>query len=228
MKRADELFRFETRSSPSALIASTWETTSGDEGTFISVAQAAWGLVVTRQAGQTWLVVRGPEAEASPAPVPRDAEFFGIEFTLGSFMPALPLRHLVGRGLVLPQLSAKAFWLDNSPWELPQPHNADVFVERLVRAGLMFHDPVVSAALADDDPCGLSVRSVERRVVRATGLTRGTIRQIRRAERAVDLLGRGLPPLEVARRTGYADQSHLTRSLKRFIGQTPAHIAAGP
>jgi len=59
-------------------------------------------------------------------------------------------------------------------------------------------------------------------------LTRGAIRQIRRAERAVELLGSGVPPLEVARRAGYADQPHLTRSLKRFVGQTPSQIAAGP
>jgi hypothetical protein len=228
MKRADELFLFEKRSSRSPLIASSWETQSGDEGAFISVAEATWEMVVTRQAAQPWLVVRGPETEASTAPVPRDAEFFGIQFTFGTFMPDLSLRHLVGQGLVLPQLSATSFWLDNSPWELPQPHNADVFVDRLVRAGLLVHDPVVSEALSDDDLGGLSARSVERRVVRATGLTRGMIRQIRRAERAVELLGQGLRPLEVARRAGYADQPHLTRSLKRFVGQTPSQIAPRP
>jgi hypothetical protein len=228
MKRAVELFRFETRPSRSPLIASIWQTQSGDEGSFISVAEARWEIVVTRQPGYSWLVVRGPETKASIAPVPRDAEFFGIQFTLGTFMPDLSLRHLVGHGLVLPQLSASSFWLDNCPWELPQPHNADVFVDRLVRAGLLVHDPVVSAALSDDDPCGLSARSVERRVARATGLTRSTIRQIRRAEHAVDLLGRGVAPLEVARRAGYTDQPHLTRSLRRFVGQTPSQIAPCP
>jgi AraC-like DNA-binding protein len=44
----------------------------------------------------------------------------------------------------------------------------------------------------------------------------------------VELLGSGVPPLEVARRAGYADQPHLIRSLKRFVGQTPSQIAAGP
>ena len=63
--------------------------------------------------------------------------------------------------------------------------------------------------------------------MRATGLTRGAIRQIRRAERAVDLLGRGVPALDVVRLAGYADQPHLARSLQRFVGQTPTRIAAG-
>jgi hypothetical protein len=109
--------------------------------------------------------------------------------------------------------------------ELPQPDNADVFFDRLVRAGLLVHDPVASAAVQDGVE-GLSTRSVERRVARATGLTRGAIRQIRRAERAVELLGRRVPALDVARQAGYADQPHLTRSLKRFVRQTPSQIGA--
>jgi len=31
----------------------------------------------------------------------------------------------------------------------------------------------------------------------------------------------------VVHETGYYDQAHLTRSLQRFIGQTPARIAQG-
>ena len=61
---------------------------------------------------------------------------------------------------------------------------------------------------------------------RATGLTLGGIGQIRRAERAVGLLRLGLPPLDVADQAGYADQSHLTRSLRRFVGRTPSQVAA--
>jgi len=87
------------------------------------------------------------------------------------------------------------------------------------------HDPVVPAAV-QGDAAGLSRRSVERRVSRATGLTLGTIGQIRRAERAVELLCRGASPLDAADQAGYADQSHLTRSLTRFAGRTPAQVAA--
>ena len=31
---------------------------------------------------------------------------------------------------------------------------------------------------------------------------------------------------EVARRTGYADQPHLIRSLRRLVGQTPSRVAS--
>ena len=43
----------------------------------------------------------------------------------------------------------------------------------------------------------------------------------RRIHRARTLLDGGLPPSEVAYRTGFADQSHLTRAFKEATGKTP-------
>jgi hypothetical protein len=224
MKRAVELFTLERRSACSPFVEETWHTRSEPEEYFISVAASHWQMVVTRQWGAARLTVRGPETKATTLPIPQDAEFFGIQFMLGTFIPSLQPGQLVDRSLTLPQATSTSFWLNGSAWELPGPDNADVFVDRLVRAGLLVHDPVASAGLQRDVK-GLSTRSVERRVSRATGLTRGAIAQIRRAEVAVELLTQGVPALDVTHKAGYADQPHLTRSLKRFMGQTPSQIA---
>jgi len=46
-----------------------------------------------------------------------------------------------------------------------------------------------------------------------------------RVDRAVELIGNGGVNLsQVASRTGFADQSHMTRWLRRFIGLTPAQL----
>jgi AraC-like DNA-binding protein len=65
---------------------------------------------------------------------------------------------------------------------------------------------------------------VQRRFVRATGLPLAVIRQIERARYATTLLQGGVPILETAARAGYADQAHLTRALRHYIGQTPARL----
>ena len=225
MKRAVELFTFELQSSRSPMIEQTWQTCSEPAESFISVAVSHWEMVVTRQRGTARLTVRGPETKATTAPIPEDAEFFGIQFSLGTFMPGLPPGQLVDGSLTLPQAAKTSFWLDGDGWELPGPDNADVFVDRLVRAGLLVHDPVVPAALRGEFD-GWSRRSVERRVSRATGLTQGAIERIRRAERAVELLRLGLSPIDAADQAGYADQPHLTRSLRRFTGRTPSQVPA--
>ena len=224
MKRAAELFALEARPSRSPFVERTWRTLSTpEEGWFISVAATHWEMVVTRQRGAPWLTVRGPETKATAVPIPRDAEFFGIQFRAGTFMPALPPGRLVDRAVTLPAATRRSFWLGGSAWEHPGPDTADIFVDRLVRAGLLVHDPIVAEAL-HIDVAGFSARSLERRVARATGLSRGAVARIRRAERSVALLSRGVPASEVARRTGYADQPHLTRSLRRLVGQTPKQI----
>ena len=225
MKRALDLFTIDRRAPRSAFVDETWWTRSARAGSFMSVAVTHWELVVTRQRGPGRVTVRGPETKATTVPIPEEAEFFGIQFSLGTFMPSLPPDQLVDRALTLPRATSTSFRLDGSTWELPDRHNADVFVDRLIGAGLLVHDPITSAAV-HGDAGGLSTRSLERRVSRVTGLTRGMIRQIRRAERAVELLSGGMSAVDVARQAGYADQPHLSRSLKRFVGLTPSQITA--
>jgi AraC-like DNA-binding protein len=188
----------------------------------VSVAESHWQLVVTTYQEHTVVVAQGPTDRARVSPLPQGAEFFGIVFPLGTFMPGLPFATL-GGARVLPEAGSCKFWLDGSRWEIPTAGNADVFVERLRKRDVVAHDGHVSRALqAEEDP--VSIRTTQRRVRRATGMTQSAIRQISRAYDAVDALGQGAQPTDVATRLGYADQPHLTRSLSRFIGQTPAQV----
>ncbi len=52
----------------------------------------------------------------------------------------------------------------------------------------------------------------------------GQFIKLDRARQAADLLAQGVSILDTVDQAGYADQPHLTRSLKHFIGQTPAQI----
>jgi len=90
-----------------------------------------------------------------------------------------------------------------------------------VRDDVLVRDPLVNAALQDQVP-EMASRTVRHRFLRATGLTQNHILQFERVQQAVTLLGQGLSILDVVYQLGYYDQPHLTRSMKRFIGKTPA------
>jgi len=47
-----------------------------------------------------------------------------------------------------------------------------------------------------------------------------------RLERALALLREGLPASEIAQRTGFADQSHLTRWARRIYDRTPGQLVS--
>ena len=224
MKRATKIFQLEEREADSPFIDTVWRTRSAPAESFISIAKTHWQIVVWTQANQTHLTVRGPETRATAVPIPANADFIGVQIKVGAFMPDLPILSLVDHDLTLPLSIGNSVRLNGSTFEIPTYDNADSFVNKLAREGLLVNDRVVNAILRGRET-DLSQRSVERRIRRATGLTLGAIRQIERAKEAADLLDQGATILDVVLRAGYADQAHLTRSLKCCMGQSPAQIA---
>jgi hypothetical protein len=214
---------FDYRTSDSPLVGLMWRTQSAAPDSFISAAFSTMEMVVTRQKDGIHFSVLGPGTRASRAPIPEEADFFGITFKLGTFMPCLPANQLVDGGINLPTAVSRSFWLQGSAWEFPTFDNADTFVERLARQGLLAYEPMVESALKGQMK-DVSLRSVQRRFQRVTGLTHGTVYQIERARRAMKLLQDGVSILDTVDQAGYYDQSHMTRSLKLLMDQTPAQI----
>ncbi|NMB88260.1 MAG: helix-turn-helix transcriptional regulator [Chloroflexi bacterium] len=218
------IFDFDTRGSELPLVQSIWRSRSEGGGSFISTATSQWEMVVTQQKDHLTLSVRGPETRASLAPVPVEAEFFGVVFQHGVFMPQLPKSELVDHAIHLTASIKNRFQFLGSTWEFPTFDNIDTFVARLVRAGILSFDTTVADVLGGQT-LYLSQRSIQRRFLYVTGLTYKTIQQIKRARQASLLLKEGVPIAETAHETGYFDQAHLTNSLKRYYGQTPVEIA---
>src|SRR6185503_9141707 len=123
-----------------------------------------------------------------------------------------------------PEAGGQAFWLHGSAWQFPDLENADTFVNRLIREELLLHDPVVDAMLQGHTH-DLSLRAAQYRFARATGMSHRMVQLIERAHCAATLLEQGVSILDTVYEAGYFDQPHLTRALKRFLGQTPAQIA---
>ena len=214
----------EERGSDSPFVERIWHGQGIEAGNFISMAEIEYGMVVTKFRGKTFVTLRGPATKATPAFCPADAEFVGIQFKPGVFMRGLPATLVMERrDITLPEASSTAFWLDGSAWDYPDYENADTFVDWLVHADLLVHEPLVRAVLKSQ-PVELSLRTVQRRFLRATGLPVSTIHQINRALLATDMLKRGTSILDTVFEGGYYDQPHLTRALKRFVGLTPAQI----
>jgi AraC-like DNA-binding protein len=217
------LLEIEQRLSDSPFVERIWRTTDSREGNFISMALSHWQMCIWTHEGKTHLTMRGPETKATEAYCPPDAEFFGIIFKHGAFMPDLPASKLVDAATDLPALSNQAFLLNSDQWQFPDFENADTFVDQLARADLLVHEPIVDAALQGYLK-EKSLRSVQRSFLRATGMSHTAIRQIERARYAVSLLEQGATILDTIDLAGYYDQPHLTRALKHYAGLTPAQI----
>lgn len=115
------------------------------------------------------------------------------------------------------------------------------FVERRIAAGGVVEDEVVSQCVAameqqagavavDEiaDRAGIGRRQLERRFLKAVGISPGTLADILRFRRVFDAIEHdsARPWTDAAAAAGYYDQSHLVRDFRRFVGCTPTEFAA--
>jgi hypothetical protein len=215
---------FEERSSASPYIETVTQGCSTAAGSPIRPAETQWHMVSTRYDGGTRLLVVGPWSTAGTVHYEAGAEIVWIRFRMGTYMPHRPTRTFLNLETTMPGATSRSFWLDDSVWQFPGFENAEDFVERLARAGILASDPLVVEALEGQTPDDFSPRTVRHRFLRAAGQTHSRIRQIERAKQAAERLNAGAAILDVVFELGYFDQPHLTHSLRQYIGHTPAQL----
>ena len=227
MQTKNKFIHFEDRASDHPFVEKVWRCHSERADTFLSVAANSFEMVVTHLGGKTFLTLRGPETKATTLDCPGEGEWVAIRFKAGTFMSRfLPAELRDHKDVMLPPATGHSFWLNGSALEYPSFGKAEIFVKRLAKSCILSRDPIVEETVLRR-PGELSLRSAQRHFLQSTGVTYATFRQIERARYATILLREGASILDVVCRLGYFDQAHLTRSLKRFIGETPAKIIQG-
>jgi helix-turn-helix protein len=216
---------YETRPSDSPYVQSVTRGRTVSAASSIRPAESHWHMVFVWQHGEARPLLVGPWSGAGAVSWTEDAELLWIRFELGTFMPRLPVKRFLDTETMLPGAGGRSFWLDGSAWRFPDYENTEAFIGRLVRGGALVRDPAGGAALRGR-PQELSARTMRHRFLQTTGLTQGRIRQVERAQRAAALLRGGASIPDAIYEAGYFDQSHMTRSLKRWVGRTPSRIAA--
>lgn len=214
---------YEERSSDSPYVEKVTRGWTTGQGSTIRPAEINWHMILTRHSGGTQFMLVGPWETSGIAAWGGEAEILWIKFKLGTFMPHLPTKDILESETTLPEAASRSFWLKGSAWQFPDYENADTFVQKLVHEEIVAYDPLVESVL-QGQPTEMSPRTVRHRFLRATGLPQGHIFQFERAQRAAEFLRQGQSILNTVYEAGYFDQPHLTRSLKQFIGYTPAQI----
>ncbi|MDR3575030.1 MAG: helix-turn-helix domain-containing protein [Anaerolineaceae bacterium] len=211
------------RSSDSPYIETVMCGQTISAATTVRPAEYHWHMVLCRLDGKVQSLVVGPLTKSGFISYSAGAELLWIKFALGTFMPDWPAKDFLDLETVLPDASSQSFWLNGSTWQFPNYDNVEIFVNRLVRDKVLVCDPLIKAALQDQLP-EMPPRTLRHRFLRATGLSKGQIRQMMRAQQAQTLLQQGLPILDTVFAAGYFDQPHLTRSLKQYVGLTPVQV----
>jgi len=219
------LIEFDHRESHSPHVERIWRSRSRQGGFFLSMAESSIEFVFTRLPEFSAVTLRGPVSKGVLVECPPNGEWLAVRFRLGTYLPQIATATLIDhQNIHLPMLPDGRFWFSGQAWEIPSYDNAENFVARLARAGVIARSHATDAAIEGD--CGrMSLRSVQRHFRHVTGMTLSSYQQIERARHAAALLMDGSSVLDATFDAGYFDQAHLTRSVKQLIGTTPARLA---
>lgn len=216
-------FDVKGRESDSPYIHMIWQGQVIADYSPVCPASSRWNLLFAKIKDQFEVSVEGASSQFVPKTQSEGSEFLVIRFALGVYMPYMPPVNILNNATFLPEANNQSFWLDGFSWQMPDYNNVEEFVHQLVREGVLVSDKVVDSAI-QDQPQDTSTRTIRRHFSHTTGLSPKVIQQIERANQAVELLSCGTSILDTVHQLGYADQPHMTRSLKRYIGSTPAQI----
>lgn len=216
-------FFAEGRLSDAPYVDSIWHGAADANYTLMCPADGRWNLCVTKQNGKVTVSIQGPLAQAVPIIHPEGVNWLVIKFKLGAYMPCITTNALLESETLLPKGAGQSFWLGGKAWQLPTYENADTFVDWLVREEVVQFNTVVHAAL-QNEPLVLSPRTVRHHFLQTIGLRQSHVRNIERARDAMLQVNHGVPILDVVHDMGYADQPHLTRSIRRYMGYSPSEV----
>jgi hypothetical protein len=210
------------------LVQRVWSARCDAATGFTSVVKGSSMIAFARAADRLTVHLRGPETKATPLTCPEGCEFFGVDLRLGAYLPLFPPRGLADlNDVLLPTLHGDRILLDNRAWEMPTEQNVDVFVDRLVRAGLLIFDPLVDEIRHGERPRALSQRMAQIRFRRAVGISRRKLASIEQAQYAARLLTTGRSIADVMTTAGYYDQPQLARAMRWAVGHTPGELRSG-
>jgi hypothetical protein len=217
-------FTRQSRPVDSPIVASVTEMRFTAAGQTLMQPDGCWDIAILNMGGQRFVLRTGLTTRPDLVDHNPGDEILTISFRPNAFMPLMPGEVMRNEGVVLDGFGRSDFWIGTDVREIPTLDNVDVFVDRLVRDGIIENNDVV-ASIVDGHPKAMSERTMQRHFLKTTGLTYKHFTLIQRAQKAVSLLRMGQKAADVAFALGYSDQAHMINSLRQIMGQTAGEIA---
>ena len=209
-----------SRKSPHPLVETVWQTTNVSDGTYLATPDRSWDLItMIHKGGRKEMMLAGQATKPMQVPYRAGTASVVISFTPSSYLAAYKSNALIDSFEMLPVHSNERFELCGHMFAFPTFENAETLVEQMVANGILKNDPVVGG-----EQSAHSDRTAQRHFTTTTGMSRKALEQIERAQHAVLLLKNGERPADAAASSGYSDQPHLTKSLKKIMGVSPTNV----
>ena len=218
-------FTYEDKQVDSLFIDKIWHTYTTSDGVYTANLDGNWDIIITKSPQFLSVVVNGIGKVAVKVPYVAGIESIGIALKPGVFLRDHKGKDIVDSQRTLAEGKIDYVEIDGKQFAIPDFESAEMFVKELADSGILLVDQIVSA-FSEQKSNLSSERTLRRHVSSTTGLTPHFLNQIQKAKFANNLLRKGVPIAQVALEAGYSDQAHMTKSVKKIMGRTPAQISA--
>ncbi|ALV47111.1 hypothetical protein MB46_18075 [Arthrobacter alpinus] len=202
-----------------------WRAVVDEPATYIDPANEYWGLAFTRRSDRSFRAeLIGPSLDPRELESRRGDAYWGVEFRAHVVIEGATKSSVLGATVDL-GVDGNHFELLGCRYRVPHYEELEPFVAGLLDSSAITSREDVRRSLTGDGS-GYSPRSWQRHIRWVTGLSRKQIQQLERARHAFFLLQNGYSPSDAAVAAGYADQAHMTRSMRLLRSETPAQIIA--
>lgn len=216
---------YEVIPSESPLINCTWRAIAENDDAYTDAANEYWSLGFVQHLDGTYSVdLFGPSLRPRILEGRAGEVYWGVECKAHITIKGIHKKSILNASITLP-VTGSLVNIGGHRYKIPMFDELEAFTDQLARDKIIVSNRQIFRALEGDE-VGFSERSRQRHFVNTTGLTKKQIEQLKRARKAFYLLQNGHEPTDAAHLAGYADQSHMTRSLKLLRGETPARIIA--
>jgi hypothetical protein len=212
---------------PSALeaIDSVWTGAASEITPRTVLADPCTSLILVKSKDSSEVILRGPETKPRGDILVPGYTWTGIRLKPGIQLKNFPTQQFTDKFRTLPGDSNGYFEFEGTKLQFPDFGNVEQLIEQMYDLGYISGKVLDSQELPKQD---MSPKSYSRYVKRSTGLSPYKLHQLQRMAEAFRLLRQGMPAAAVASELGFADQAHLARAAKQFLGHTPKELLRWP
>lgn len=206
-------------------IASVWTGRAAVVMQRIVPANPYISIILVKSDASAEVIIRGPETKPRSEILLPGYTWIGIRLRPGVQLKNFPTQQLTDKFRTLPTDSNGQFELEGALLQFPNFNNAEQLIKQMHDLSYISGKALNSQGSPQQ---GMSPKSYSRFIKRSTGLPPYKLRQLQRISEALRLLRQGMPAATIASELGFADQAHLTRAAKQFLGHTPKELIRWP
>jgi hypothetical protein len=213
------------RASELESIASVWTGKASEMTSRTVLADPCISIILVKSKDSAEVIIRGPETKPRSEILLPGYTWTGIRLQPGVQLKNFPTQQLTDSFRALPADSNGRFQFEGTQLQFPAFNNVEQLIEQMYDLGYISGKSLEAQEFPKHD---MSSKSYSRFVKRNTGLSPYKLHQLQRMSEAFRLLRQGMPAATVAYELGFADQAHLARAVKQFLGHTPKKLLRWP